>query len=291
MAALTVVDILATYDDNRPDHPTDVPKRGIRGAAGGVYIGPVLSKAAIEGPTTVTHATGTAAGGVEDSTGYRESDTYDASGGTGGHTGSSGGVVDTLTRPTGRTAYIADGVFGGSTPGYPAQRVGQRASAVDYVGALDTGAFIDRRSSNHESVPVGSRRKTTVDVETVTNDLPRPTLDTSTNPSAGTVALIDGADALDADLHADDITGGASGYKGAEILVYLRATDTDEDGTLVGHWSVDGGTDATEISTSALIGAAANPQTVAWYARWRKADANGKIQVGPWSARGTLALA
>lgn len=274
---MTVVDIKATYDDER-ENPTDVPKRGIRGAAGGIYVGPVLSKAAIEGPSTITHATGAAAGGVEDTTGYRESDTYDASGGTGGHTGSSGGTVTTQTRPTGRTAYTADGVQGGSKPGYPAQRVGQRAEAAA------SGAFMDRRSSLHESVPVGSLRETTVDNETVTNVLPRPTYGT-TNPAAGVVGVIDGSSAIDIDLHADDITGGANGRLGVEVLVFERGSDTDEDGALVAHVSVNGpDPDATEI-------VAVSAGTYAVYARFRKADANGKIQVGPWGARSTIVVA
>ena len=57
------------------ERTTSKPKRALRGAAGGTYVGPVLSTAAI-GDSSITHATGIAAGGVEDSTGFRESDTY-----------------------------------------------------------------------------------------------------------------------------------------------------------------------------------------------------------------------
>src|SRR3989304_30080 len=55
------------------ERTTSKPKRALRGAAGGTYVGPVLSTAAI-GDSSITHATGIAAGGGGDRTGVREAD-------------------------------------------------------------------------------------------------------------------------------------------------------------------------------------------------------------------------
>lgn len=288
MAAIVVTSLADT--GATVSRPSQTPKKSLRGAAGGVYVGPIISKAAIKGPSTPTHAVGPAAGGVEDSTSARESDTYDASGSTGGGTGFGDASVTTVTRPNPGsvaqrvgTAYIADGVQGGSTPGRPISSGNHVASGGGYGGG---GAF-DKRSTRHESVPVGQRRKTFVNDETVTDtDLPRPTTGVAADPAAGTVALVQGALKLQVDLHADDITGGANGRKGAEIALFARGTDTDTDGDLVGIVSADGGTDITD----AFTGLAA-ATTYVFYARWRKADGNGKVQVGPWSARATVATA
>lgn len=278
MATLTVTSLTDT--SATLSRPSQTPKKSIRGAAGGVYVGPVLSKAAVEGPSTITHATTSAAGGVEDSTGYRESDTYDASGNTGGGVGFADGSVITQTRPTGRTAYTADGVQGGSTPGRPISSGNHVASGGGYGG----GGTFDKRSTRHESVPVGQRRKTRVNNETVTdNDQPAPTFG-GADPAAGVIGVVGGALKVTIDLHADDITGGANGRKGAEIALFARGGDTDTDGDLIGIVSVDGGTDITDVFT----GLAAST-TYALYARWRKADANGKIQSGRWSNRTTVA--
>ena len=281
MAAITVTSITdASATDSLP---TFTPKVSLRGAASGVYIGPVISVAASSPPTAPTHATGAAAGGVEDSTGYRESDTYDATGGTGGFTGGGEATVITQTRPTGRTAYTADGVQGGSTPGRPISSGNHVYSGGGYGGG---GAF-DKRSTQagDGGMHLGARRSTKAVGETVTaTDLGRPATGTSANPAAGTVALVDSTGSVDVDLHADDITGGASGYKGAEIALFFRGTDTDTDGALVAHFSADGGTDITLAVDNLATG------TYAWYARWRKADANAKVQVGPWSPRATVAV-
>ena len=93
-------------DEDELDQVTDSPKRGIAGAAGGTYVGPIVSEAAIEGPTSATHATAAAAGGVEDTTGYRESDTYGISA---ADEGGVGGADVSNSRATGRTAYTGQG--------------------------------------------------------------------------------------------------------------------------------------------------------------------------------------
>lgn len=280
MVAITVTALTGTGLDVNGDNASRQPRVGIRGAAGGVYVGPIIAQSAIEPPASVTHATGAAAGGVEDSTGARESDTYDADASTGGMVGSAGGTVTTVTRPGGAgTAYVGDGVQGGSTPGRPI------SSGTDHVysgGGYATGSF-DKRSTVSEGA-VGSLRKTTVDGETVTKTLARPTNQTTADPAAaGTVAVVGADDKVQVDLHADDITGGASGLKGIEVALFARGGDTDTDGDLIGHASADGGTDITDLFTGL-----SNATTYAFYTRFRKADANGKIQVGPWSTRGTV---
>lgn len=283
MAAITVTSIFpkgsdATAITNK--YPSVKSQRGIRGASGGVYVGPVISKAATEGPATPTHATTAQTGGIEDSTGHRESDTYDVTGATGGITGSGAATVTTVTRPTGRTAYIADGVQGGSVPGRPT------ATGTDHIGG--GGGTYDKRNTiaGTGGHYVGQSKGTNVDGETVTQIIPRPTLGTAADPAAGTVALVSGALKLQVDLHADDITGGANGRKGAEIALFPRRTDTDEDGDLIKLISVDAS--AAPDITDAFTGLTAST-TYAFYARFRKADNNGKVVVGPWSLRGTVA--
>lgn len=86
-------------DGTKADKSGDTPKRGIRGASGGVFVGPSRINSL---DTDTAHATGAAAGGVEDSTGYRKRDLYETDG---------GGNFSTQTRPTGRTAYGAAGAL------------------------------------------------------------------------------------------------------------------------------------------------------------------------------------
>jgi hypothetical protein len=128
---------VVTTDDSS-DLAPEQTSRGLRGATGGVFVGPSR-------PNSSSHAVPSAnlypGGGAEDTTGYRESDTYDATGGTGGGTGF-GATGNSNTRPsrftnasgtivTGPTAYTGDGVQGGSTPG----------AVVDATGrAIDTGS-------------------------------------------------------------------------------------------------------------------------------------------------------
>lgn len=91
----TNVDKELHNDGDATDRESENPKRGLKGAASGSYIGPVR-------PNSASHATGIAAGGVEDSTGFRESDTYNTD-------GAGAGVATANTRPTGRTAYTGRG--------------------------------------------------------------------------------------------------------------------------------------------------------------------------------------
>lgn len=225
------------------DRVSDTPKRSLRGAAGGKYIGPVLSKAAGgTPPATITHATGIEAGGAEDSTGYRESDTYEADG------GNLGAFATTRPNPgsqTARTMRRGDGIFGGSVPGFPAQRSGQRAVAGGTGLAAEGGApaFMDKRSTiaGEGGRALGSAgRDTRVLDETVVTGganrrigprIPRPTLQAAADPAAGVITVKDSvtANAISADLNASDITGGANGLSGCIIWLFDRGTDTDED--------------------------------------------------------------
>jgi hypothetical protein len=282
------------------------PKRGLKGAMfAGTYRGPIIGgDAVIEGPATPTHATGDSAGGVEDSTGYRESDTYDTS-----------GVGTSNTRPTGRTAYTGAGVQGGSTPGSPIDATGRAESAGKDrfgrtkgvanegagLGTYDYTNFDSRATeAGDDGFGLGSGRGVTVDGETVTEAVGPPTIGAAAGPAAGTIGIIDGGagGTIDIDLHADDITGGAAGLAGFEVQVWERDTDdTDEDRRLLAFFSVDGGTD---ILDPAYTNAAIAGTTVALYARKRYpgrvspgeeavTDVN-LVSVGPWSARATLAV-
>ena len=96
------------------DKVSDTPKRGIFGAAGGSYVGPIVAESAIEGPSDATHAvgdedsaTGRGAGGVEDSTSYRESDTYGVDGANAGGTGGADTAVTAPTRAARSTSPTA----------------------------------------------------------------------------------------------------------------------------------------------------------------------------------------
>lgn len=270
-------------------------KRGLKGAAGGIYIGPVLSTAAI-GDSSITHATTpVAGGGVEDSTGYRESDTYSADGAEG-----MGATPTATVRPNpgnqafgGRNVYRSDGIQGGSVPGYPAQVSGQRSAAASGSGLTALGsaaAFIDKRSTiageGGRSLG-GSGRGTRVLAGTVVTDgvgqasgqsrMARPTMQAGDISAAGQVQIVDGTGgAVHADLHADDITGGANALTGVIIWCYARGTDTDEDAALVRKGDFD---TTTEGAVTGLSGLTAG--TYAFYAAFKDAAGN----VGPRSAR------
>jgi hypothetical protein len=286
--------------------PNTRPKRGLRGVFLGLpYIGPVLSGAR-PGTQSIVHATGAAAGGAEDSTGYREKDTYDATGNTGGL---AGGPATSVSRPTGRTAFIGAGVAGGSTPGAPIDATGRavstgkdrfgRAKGVANVGAglgtYDYTNFDERPTLDGDggrALGADGRGSMTTDGETVTQTVTRAVVGAAAGPAAGTVGIVDGGAGglVQVDLHADDITGGAGGLAGYEVSLFKRDKgDTDEDGPCIGVFDVDGGTDITTLTTVAAIAGT----TIVVYARKRYAMANGGATTygyGPTSARATLAV-
>lgn len=306
MAGSTVVDLSANIPSIAAGtRGNTAPKRGLRGAAGGVYVGPVLSKAATEGPSTVTHATGAAAGGVEDSTGARESDSYAADGKTGGFTG---GDSNSVTRPTGRTAYLGTGVQGGSTPGKPfdttgraaatgTDRFGRSLTGDAYQGGKGAGRFTYTNFDGRSSVAgdggraAGSGgRGTTVDGETVTKHVGRPTI-SATAEASGTVAIVAGDDKISVAIHTDDLppsakTNGVNGVAGAEVIAYARGEDTDENGAIVGFarvGAVGDGVDDTDLFTGL-----ANTTAYATYVRWVYYGSDGKLHAGPWSDRNVV---
>jgi len=273
--------------------PPNKPKRSLRGALAGIFFGPLagVDGAAIAGPTTPTHATGAAPGGVEDSTGSRRSDTYAADANTGGMLGA---PSTTDTRPTGRTRFLGDGVQGGSLPGRPI------ASGTDHVlagGGYATGTFDKRTTIDGEGGRAlgAAGRGSSVSGETVSVKtsklgsapaaLSRPTVGAAANPASGTVALVDGTGGvMQIDLHADDITGGASGRAGALISVFARDTDTDVDKkSALFFGTVDGGTD---IGTLFTPGAG----TYAIYVAWRYLRKDGGFGYGPYAARTVLTV-
>lgn len=276
------------------DREGETPKRSLRGAAGGIYIGPARPEA---GDSNTAHAVGAAAGGVDGSTGYRKRDKYFADGDATG--GGTGGATATV-RPTGRSMFRGDGIQGGSIPGYPAQRASQRSAAVTYQSG--GGANMDKRSTivgeggrqlgaqgRGTSYKVGTADPvgTGVTAGAVKNSrkglttpmIQRPTLGTTANPAAGTIALIQGDDLFQADLHADDITGGANGLAGAEIFLYARDTDTDEDAGLVAKADFD------SITAATIFSGLTSGATYSFYARFKDAAGN----VGPLSSRSTVA--
>jgi hypothetical protein len=217
--------------DSATDREPELPKRGLKGASGGVYLGPTRPTS---GDSNTSHATGPAAGGVEDSTGYRKRDKYEDNG--------AGAAFAANTRPTGRTAYTAPGVQGGSVPGDPAGSVDNRA--VEQLRAL--GA--DGRGTSYQpgtADPVGTGVTAGLKKsprQTGTPIIPRPAIGASDGPAAGTVAVIPGDDLFTIDLHADDITGGANGLAGCVVDVFTRGTDTDEIGEYVGTADFDSAT-------------------------------------------------
>jgi hypothetical protein len=264
------------------DRESENPKRGLKGASGGIYVGPTRPNA---GDTNTSHATGAAAGGVEDSTGYRKRDGYQADNGA-------TAAFTTNTRPTGRTAYTAPGVQGGSPldggavdgaaidnraveDGTGGRALGMDGRGTQYVGVGDgiaSGAADPKGVGVTAAYDKNPRKANTALI-------PRPTLGAADGPAAGTVAVIAGDDKLTADLHADDVTGGANGLAGAEVFLYRRGTDTDEDGDFVAKADFDS-TTAGDLFTGLITGT-----TYAIYARFKDAAGN----VGPLSARGTVA--
>jgi len=276
------------------ERTTSKAKRALRGAAGGIYIGPVLSMASGAKESSISHATGAAAGGADTSTGYRASNTYFADGdATGGGTGGATGTA----RVTGRTMYRGDGTFGGSVVGYPAQRAGQRAAAAtgDSLSASGSAAaFIDKRSSifgdgGHALGSAG--RGTRVLGTTVTGSgvgqasgqprIVRPTIQEGANPAAGVVSVGDGTGLVTCDLHADDITDGARGLAGCVVYIFARDADTDEDLALVAKGDHDSTTEGTLTGSSGLAAA-----TYSCYAAFKDTAGN----IGPWSARSTVVV-
>jgi hypothetical protein len=266
---------------DRPLHSDTVPtdlqpepkKRGLRGAAGGVFTG-------------------------LRTTPNRTTDFADGAG---------AGVAQSGTRPTGRAQFVGDGVPGGSRPqgGIAAVGVGvidttgravdtTRISAIGPSGTRDAGALkytnFDGRTTNtgeggkslgadgrgsagHNAAFPGGARPTMI----------APLTGTAANPAAGTVELDagGGAGAIQCDLNAADITGGASGYKGVEVEVFSRSGDTDEDLALVQKFSFDSTTEA-----DANNGTAIPAGTYAVYARFK--GANGSL--GPPSLRSVVAV-
>jgi len=286
--------------------PPSRPKRGLRGAFTNIpYIGPVLSGAAVEPPASVLHNSTSAAGGVEDTDGYRELDEYSVDGNTGGLTG---GPSTSVSRPTGRTAYIGAGVPGGSTPGAPIDTTGRAVSTGKdrfgrTKGTPNSGAGIkDYDYTNFDGRAtldgdggraVGVGRGTTTDGVNVTQAVTRAVVDTTgANDTAGSVNVTDGGagGAITVDLHANDITGGSAGMAGFQVSLFKRDTgDTDEDGPCIGVFDVDGGTDASTLTTVAALAGT----TIAIYARRRFKLTNGGATTygyGPISARATLAV-
>ena len=266
------------HDSGSPrDRVSEKPKIGLRGAAGGIYVGPILSTASGAKESSITHATGANPGGAEDSTGYRKSDTYFQDG-----TEGMGEAPTAQTRPTGRTSFtgVVTGLPSGtSVPGYPAQRARQRAVA------LGGGAFLDKRSTGAGEFggALGSDRGgSRVLGESVTAALrvPRPLVGTSANPSAGTVAVIDGTAKLTVDLNASDVTA----YAGAEVILYERGTDTDEDGAFVGKSALFDSATEGDLTFDGSATLAAGVYAV--YTRF--VDNDGKP--GPLSARGTATV-
>jgi hypothetical protein len=278
------------HADGGPDREGDAPKRALRGAAGGVYIGPARINS---GDSNTAHATGVNPGGADGSTGYRKRNGYFRDGDA---TGSGQGGPTATARRTGRTLYTGAGVQGGSTPGRPI------ASGSDH---LMTGNF-DKRASIYgdakDQLGAAGRGTTyqvgTADpVETGTKSLaggkmiPAPTVSSSHNPSSGVVTVGTGTAAgLLVDMHADDVTGGANGRAGAEVFVFALGTDTDTEGVdvdtgylgvrpggLVKKFDVDS---ATEADVSSGLTAST---TYAIYVRFIGADGN----VGPLSIRYT----
>ena len=238
-------------------------KRGLRGAAGGVFIGSRVT------PNRTTD--------------YRD--------------GAGAGVAQSGTRPTGRAQFVGAGVPGGSLPGAVIDVTGRavdtsRISAVGPSGTQDAGALkytnFDGRTTNtgeggdalgaggrgtqghNAALPGGTRAS-----------LPVPIVGTAADPASLTVELDAGAGGVQCDLNAADITGGASGFKGIEVEVFARSGDTDEDGDLVQKFAFDSVTEAVANNGTAIAAG-----TYAVYARFKAA--NGAL--GPPSARAVVVI-
>lgn len=294
------------------DEISERGKRGLRGAmnAIGLYVGPILSKAAGASATTLSHAVGGAsqhegasggAGGVEDSTSYRAKDTFDSDSAGSGATTSS-------VRPSGHTMFRGDGVQGGSTPGKPFDTTGRAQDgttpATKAFGRYNYTNF-DGRDASTVAGPgaLGQAGRGTNYVgggtDDVTTRIPVPTVQAGANPAAGVVSVSSsGAGKVTLDLHADDITGGANGRNGCEVVVYARDSfDTDEDALTgpAGKADFDSTTQA-----DAITGLTAG--TYAVYVRFlapskaprhdtSSLGTTAKGACGPFSARSTLVVA
>jgi hypothetical protein len=284
-------------------------KRGLRGAAGGVYVGPARPTSGDD--QAATHATGGttgSGGGIEDSSGYRSKDAFSANGATGGFAGAPAEgqfLTRSNTRPTGRTQYTADGVGGSdvtgslaSVPGIPVQRYGQghttaRAYVTDGAVTGATGAVIDKRSTQADARALGSAGRGLRYLESVTGS---PTTISASYPktlyqkpsthasaeSSGTVALVNGSGVISVAVHDDDLTAGALSREGCEVAVFAHLTDADEDGDLQGLYKVTGIAGANDDTSLGDTFAAADYNV---YARWRYAVDDGTFAVGPWSDR------
>ncbi len=342
MTAITVTP-LAVDGTGDKALPTTNAKRGLRGAFLNIpHIGPVITTATATydaNPTLVhpTYATTLiGAGGVEDTTGYRDDDSYDPTGNSGGL---AGGPTTSVTRPTGRTAFIGAGVPGGSTVSDKDTGGSEAGEVIDVAGrAQSTGKdrFGRTKGTANSGAGLGdlvytnfdgratldgdggrsigsAGRDTQTDPDAVGSNvnvvIARPSTGTSADPSAGTVGVVDGGagGVVRVDIHADDITGGANGLAGYNIILRKRDSgDTDEDGALIGSYDCDGGTDITTVLTDATLAGT----TIVFYARKRYpvqkfiaartgpgvvnqgAVATGitKYGYGPLSARATLAV-
>lgn len=261
------------------------PKRGLRGAMFGLpYRGPIITKATAAGTqtgtgVTVTHIDGVAGGGTEDSKAYRKSDTYDASGETGGLTG---GPATSVTRPNpgavpaalrATQAYIGAGIQGGSAisdtaPGKVIDPAGRaNDTGVDRFGRtrgtpnsgagagwytytnFDGRATVDEQGG--QAAGIGSRG-TSISDETVTVNKPGPA-PTYGAVATGVVALADltaGA-GFSVNVAAADLTAPRAGI---EMAVFRQGNDTDEDRlTLVGYFIVTGTTGATTVPGTTTV--------------------------------------
>lgn len=326
MAAITTTALTqAAGQSGRSFGPASGRKRGLRGAMFGLpYIGPVLSGGR-PGVQTIKHysdSAGVLAGGAAGSSGYREKDAYSSIGGEIEDVGLSAGEgadVVAVSRPTGRTAFIGDGVPGGSFVSDKGAGGSQEGAVIDADGrATSTGVDRFGRTKGVANAGAGlgtydytnfdgratlsgdggrslgsaGRGSMETDGETVSQKHGRPTVD-GTTASSGTVAIIDGtAQELDIDIDDADQTGGANGRVGCEVAVFKRdADDTDEDGAIVGFFKAIGAGSDT-IKTGALTGLEATSYAV--YVRWVYLVPSGGTTVhavGPWSARFVRSIA
>jgi hypothetical protein len=290
------------------ERTTSKAKRALRGAAGGIYVGPIHSVAAIgdaedgssySSATTHGGVTGVAGGGTDNSTGYRAANAHFVDGdATGGGMGA-GGTISSRPNPgagPARSVYRGNGTFGGSVAGYPAQRAGQRASAASGSSlTADAGAaaFIDKRSDASDSRALGSSgRGSRVINGTVSHVAPLkggnkhrfavPVLSGADPAATGAVQLVDGTGgAVHADVHADDITGGANDWAGIVVYCFAKDTDTDEDAALVAKGDFDTVAEGAVTGLTGLTAAA-----YAFYVAFKDTEGN----IGPWSNRFALTI-
>jgi hypothetical protein len=123
------------------------------------------------------------------------------------------------------------------------------AGLGNYVYTNFDGRSVDVGASGAQEEGEGRGTSAALATGVVTRAVPRPASPLGAVAS-GTVALIDGtAGVMQVDLDAADITGGGNGRKGAEVAVFARGADTQEDGRLLFFGSVDGGTDVSTLFT------------------------------------------